>query len=43
MKKTRWLALFVVLLLVVAACGGDGDSGDEDKPVVNVFGAFSGY
>lgn len=39
MKKTKWIAVFVVLLLVVAACGGDGD---DEKPVVNVFGAFSG-
>ena len=39
MKKTRFLAVFVVLVLIAAACGGD--SGD-DKPVVNVFGAFSG-
>lgn len=51
MRKARWLALSIAMLLVLAACGGDeADGGDgdtattvaEDKPVVNVFGAFSG-
>jgi alpha-glucoside transport system substrate-binding protein len=50
MKKTRWVSLFVALLLVLAACGGDGDAdttvagGSGDQPyageVVNIFGAF---
>ncbi len=39
MRRLRWAAPLVALLLVAAACG---EAGEEEKPRVNVFGAFSG-
>lgn len=31
-QRLRWLALLVVFVLVVAACGGDDDTGDTSAP-----------
>ncbi len=28
MNRTRWKALFAVLMLIIAACGGDDDAGE---------------